>query len=377
MTKILLKGFYGFGNLGDDILMLTTHKIIKEIFPQSEIIVASESKNPEYIRNYLPGIKIVNSTHNLKVDWIIHGGGGVFFDFTKHSLKYALLNTCIRLMGYSLYGQLYNAFRRLQRHGMVEQKARAGIGIGVGTYTLSSNRFFSDILALSTFDILLTRDSNSVDHAKKYCRSSNIIKSSDLAFLVDYWMPSGIVTSNNREAIGFILRDWVFNDNVTVMLSVAKALISKGHDVKFFAFDEDADQNFIKAAALLGQVYCWNPNNTSLEKYLSELKNCELVVSSRAHGVIVSACLGIPVCCVCIEPKLEQVARMLNNSARTINQPFNTEKIVGIVENTLVDLPRLRELTLQDVNRNNLEMSKGISLLKNFILANGHPNGKV
>ena len=83
MIKILIKGFYGFGNFGDDILMLTTHSIVKEIFPLAEIFIGSESKNPGYIHKYLPGIKIVNSSENLKVDWIIHGGGGVFLRFLE------------------------------------------------------------------------------------------------------------------------------------------------------------------------------------------------------------------------------------------------------------------------------------------------------
>lgn len=371
MGKILLKGFYGFGNFGDDILMLTTYNIVKEIFPQAEIFVGSESKNPAYIHKYLQGVKIINSAENLTVNWIVHGGGGVFFDFSKHATKYIFLNRFIRAIGYQAYRNLYELFRKLRGNGLIKQNARAGLGIGVGTYTPSSNRFFSDILALSTFDILLVRDDPSVQNAKLYCGSRNIYKSTDLAFLSSHWMPTNIRKSSPQEAIGFVLRDWLFDNNVSVMLEVAKELLSRGQEVKFFALDEDSDAQFITSASSLGPVYVWNPVENTMENYLSELATCKLMISSRAHGAIVSACLGIPVCCVCIEPKLEQVAMMLNNSARTIRKPFKKEEALKEIEQILQELPFLKLSTLQDVTRNNLEISEGINIFRNFI--SSHP----
>ena len=162
----------------------------------------------------------------------------------------------------------------------------------------------------------------------------NVHKFTDLAFLFSHWMPDNIRSPHKQESIAFILRDWIFNDHVAVLLSVAKALIAAGHDIKFFAFDEDSDAKFIHSAASLGPVYCWKPTEMTIEKYLFELAKCKLVISSRAHGAIVSACLGIPVCCVCIEPKLQQVAMMLVNSARIIKEPFKLEEILRQIENT-------------------------------------------
>jgi polysaccharide pyruvyl transferase WcaK-like protein len=373
MIKVLIKGFYGFGNFGDDILMLTTYKIVREIFPQAEIFIGSESKNPNYIHKFLSDVKIINSTENIKVDWTIHGGGGVFFDFTNHSQKYLLFNQFIKLIGYRTYKNLYEVYRTLKgifkSHGFVKQEARAGLGIGIGTYTSSSNRFLSDIPVLTSFDILLVRDEASVTNAKKYNHSKNVYKSSDLAFLWKYWMPTDLKKTQEQESSGFILRDWVFSDNVSIMLSVAKALLDSGHQVKFFALDEDSDTKFIQSASAFGPVYCWNPVEMTIQTYLSEFKKCKLVISSRAHGAIVSACLGIPVCCVCIEPKLEQVAKMLSNSAQAITEPFKKEEILRRIEDVLQELPSLKEATSKDVSRNSNEMSEGISLFRNFVTA--------
>ncbi len=367
MSKIILKGFYGFGNLGDDILMLTTYKIMREIFPQGEILISSESKNPEYINRYLPGIKIVDSSEDVKVDWVIHGGGGVFFDFKTHGKAYELLNHVIKFIGYGAYRKAYALYQLLKLQKSLKLKARAGLGIGVGTYTASSNRFFSDILSLSTFDILLVRDDASVVNAQQYSSSKNIYRASDLAFLVDHWMPATLPIPQKKESIGFILRDWAFNDHVSILTNVAKKLRDDGYDVKFFALDETSDLKFIESVSAWGSVYCWRPSEMTLENYLSELMTCKLVISSRAHGAILSACLGIPVCCVCIEPKLFQVAAMLKNSARLITEPFDEHEIITQIHHTLDELALLREATFQDIAKNKAEMLRGISLFKSFV----------
>jgi polysaccharide pyruvyl transferase WcaK-like protein len=180
-------------------------------------------------------------------------------------------------------------------------------------------------------------------------------------------MPANLTKANKGQSIGFILRDWVFNDSLVILLSVARELIAAGHDIKFFALDERSDQTFIESASAIAPVHSWSPMETTLKDYLLELGKCKLVISSRAHGAIVSACLGIPVCCVCIEPKLEQVALMLNKGSRAVREPFIKDEIIRLVEEMIEQLPSLIEATVQDVAKNNKEMSNGITLFRSFV----------
>ncbi len=367
MIKILIKGFYGFGNFGDDILMITTYNIVRQIFPDAEIYVDSQNKNPSYIHKLLSHVKIINSTKHLEVDWTIHGGGGVFFDFTNDSMKYYAINQVIKFVGYKSYRHIYKLFQSAKGRESVRQHARAGLGIGIGTYTQSSKRFFSDILALSNFDILFVRDDASLLNARRYIRSNNIHKSSDLAFLAQHWMPEDLKVARKKNSIAVILRDWAFDSHVSAFLDASTALLENGHDVKFFAFDENADKEFINAASAIGEVTVWKPAEMTITHYLSKLAECKLTISSRAHGAIVSACLAIPVCCISIEPKLEQVALMLNNGSRIIRQPFTKKEILNTIENMLRELPQLSDGISGDVARNNKEMSDGISRFGNFV----------
>ena len=136
MGKIILKGYYGFGNFGDDILMITTYWLHKDIFPTDQIIICSENPDVQYIELLCEkSVQVVNSNSGLHGDWIIHGGGGVFFDFNEGPRNYYWLNQLITFIGYASFRKTYNFIKSLRGSKSIEAKFRAGLGIGVGTYT--------------------------------------------------------------------------------------------------------------------------------------------------------------------------------------------------------------------------------------------------
>lgn len=347
--------------------MLTTFNICKNIFPESELIISTESQDNSYINKLIPGISILNSSVDLEVDWIVHGGGGVFFDFKESNAKHSLINYCIRKIGYLNYSRIYKIYKSFRGNKYLRTKARAGLGIGVGTYTSSSNRFFSDILALNGFNILLVRDNQSILNAGKYCVQSQIHKATDLAFMDNYWRPFQIKRQVESKSIGFILRDWPSSNYVSEFLSVAKRLRSMGYEIKFFSFDERADSEYISLASEIAPVFCWKPNEMSITDFLYKLEICQLVISSRAHGAIVSACLGIPTVCIEIEPKLAQVAAMLKNSSTLISAPFQTQEILETIGDKMNQISFLRKATYLDVARNKNEMHEALTLFQTFV----------
>ncbi len=367
MSKVVLKGYYGFGNFGDDILMLATYQVCKNIFPKSELLISTESQDHSYINRLLPEIRIVNSNTDIEADWIVHGGGGVFFDFRNGNTKNTLINYFIKVIGYRNYSNIFKLYKSLKGNKYLRSTYRAGLGIGVGTYTPSSNRFVADILALSSFNILLVRDKESVSNASKYCNAIKIHKATDLAFILDYRKLSERKKTLNSKSVGFILRDWPTGNYVSEFLAVAKKFQSTGIDVKFFSFDERADSKYISAASTVAIVHSWSPETMTVGDFLSELETCQLIISSRAHGAIVSTCLGIPTLCVGIEPKLFQVANMLQNSANLIEQPFEEGKILKTIQNALDQITFLEKATHLDVANNQKEMSDGLSLFQTFV----------
>jgi len=369
MGKIILKGYYGFGNFGDDILMVTTYWLLKDIFPSDQIIVCSENPGAQYIELLCEkSVPVVNSNSGLHADWIIHGGGGVFFDFNEGPPKYYWLNQLIKFIGYASFRETYNAIKRLTGNRGIEAKFRAGLGIGVGTYTPSSMKFYTDIVSLSDFDFLLVRDEESKAILERYKFKYPIHLGTDLAFLSRFWNRSSISSKSKDDTIGFVLRDWQYNDNayLEVVLKVLLALQSQNRRLKVFSFDKKSDQFFIKKFSHHFPMTIWDPQQIKIEDYLSELSECSIVVTSRAHGAIVSACLGIPSLCLAIEPKLQKVHEMLKNCSRLI-EPLDPNRIMAAVDEITTNQKTFQKAAALDVEHNADIMKQGMATFKKFI----------
>jgi polysaccharide pyruvyl transferase WcaK-like protein len=164
------------------------------------------------------------------------------------------------------------------------------------------------------------------------------------------------------------LRDWPDKQYLNTFLSVANDLRNEGITVKFYSFDRAADKHLITLLQNDDELHVWDPAG-SLTKYLQSLASNALVVTSRAHGAILSACLGVPGFCIEIEPKLRNVSQMLPESYDLLRPPFNAAVIKNEILTKLAKVDAHRAKVLSDVAKNKLLAEKSLQLLRSFVAA--------
>lgn len=367
-TKIILKGYYGFGNLGDDILMYTSYRWLRAHYPAAEILIATESNDPNYVHHLLgENVRIIRNNQNVKADWIIHGGGGVFFDFLKGGSFYLWLNQIIEIIGHQNFKRIYRLYRSWRGTAGIRSRFRAGLGIGMGTYTPSSAKFYVQLNDLLDFGFMMVREEASLTHLKKLKVKFPISVGSDLAFLNEYWKAPHLNNKPEHRAnktVGIIIRDWGYDQHeaIHVMSEVTNQLIDTGYRVEFFSFDRSADPVFINSFSGKYPMHIWEPRQrSSFISFLQTLNQCSIVITNRAHGAILSAGLNIPAICLKQEPKLEQVSQMLRNSSALIEKPFVADNIINTVEKKLNQLDDLPVLVKKDVASNRAKVLDGLN----------------
>lgn len=75
-ADVVLVGYYGHGNFGDDVLMVVTHSIAKTLLPGSRIGVRLGTSSAYPMKLVGAGIERLPFGTRGRHKLIVHGGGG-------------------------------------------------------------------------------------------------------------------------------------------------------------------------------------------------------------------------------------------------------------------------------------------------------------
>ena len=318
--RIHMVGFYGHANFGDDVLMQVTYRLLKQAAPNAKISVAAGPHG-----NYIPTIlgDIEPQAHAL--DLIVHGGGGVFFDFKHYGPLQRLFESLIRFFGWRLFLTTEKIARTMMGKSHTNAKRRIGLGIGVGTFTPGSPRLRDKLPIFADFTALWLRDGESFSNLKPFesVLKAELIAGSDLAFLTEYWLPERSPrVPSSRPRLGIVLRDWPESQGGMAPATLQATLhqLAKSYEITAFIFDEHADPQ-LQSSASAYPTHIWRPHSMHISDFAEKLAAQDVLLTSRAHGAICGACVGVPSVIVPIEPKLAQVHAMLPSSTIVAANP--------------------------------------------------------
>ncbi|ADQ00053.1 polysaccharide pyruvyl transferase family protein [Marinobacter adhaerens] len=341
VPDVVLVGYYGRGNFGDDVLMAVAHRIARSILPDASIGVrlGSDVSYPSRLlgENVIPVPFGSRDRHRL----IIHGGGGTFFDFAHHSISERCVNAVLLIAGVNAFVRVEGWLRTFLKKPRMSAQKRIGLGIGVGTFSAGSGKLREALPLLMDFDGLWVRDPVSKENLDRLAVSAPITLGSDLAFLSEGWCPEELLLQARparlgRPKVGVVLRDWPVGSGPGFANAFGPVIaeLSAQYDLTLISFDSATDAGTLRALNDIPQVV-WCPERMDLAKFSEVLSDHDVLLTSRAHGAICGACLGRPSVILDIEPKLKAVNSMLPRATRLVRPDSDSKTVVRLIEEAL------------------------------------------
>jgi polysaccharide pyruvyl transferase CsaB len=296
--KIVLSGYYGFHNVGDEAILYAIISSLKQQNPSIEIVVLSN--DPVYTEKTY-GVQAVNRwkipevLKTLKTsDGLISGGGSLLQDKTsRKTIPYYLgimMMAVIVRKPFFIYAQ--------------------GIGPVEVPY---HKRFIKHVLSKAA--LISVRDKES----KKLLEDIGIKKSIDLVpdpvlginvtTKADNWFVKQNFQGN---VISVSVRDWPSEQNYLEKIAYAlDRCVEAGCEVVFIPMHGEHDEvTSKKAAELMKERSVVAPYDAEIDEKVAFIGASDLLFGMRLHALIFAAVTHTPFVALSYDPKIDSFAEM-------------------------------------------------------------------
>ena len=318
MYNILISGYYGFDNIGDESILRTLITSLREKIPDCRLTVLSH--NPASTREKY-GVEAVERMSPKAIlravkrcDMLISGGGSLLQDVTSSkSIHYYLL--MIRLA------------KLLRKKVFIYSQ-------GIGPINHAANRR-ATARALKRADGIVVRDEKSaklleeigIPHEKIVITADPVIrmKQPDKTVGSEILARAGI-GQNGKLTVGWAIREK--NKDSAFVREVAESIryLKETYDAESvlipFHYEEDREV----CTFIAGQTGA----KCLTEKYLSEdmlsiIGNMDVLVGVRLHSMIYAAIMGVPIIGISYDPKCTAFLGSVGLNQLSTRETFSAE----------------------------------------------------
>ena len=307
MSDIVISGYHGFANSGDEALLFAILNTLREKKPDLDVTVLS--KTPESTA-MVYGVKSISRYNLFKIikemkasKMLLFGGGSLLQDVTSSkSLLYYL--TIISLA---------------QKCGIKTMLYANGIG----PINKKTNRHLATKI-LNKVDVITLRDDKSDEELKSMgVTKPQITITADPAFTLNYtedfsgkYFTSMAGVPDGRKLCVVSIRDWKksAHDFEKIMAEFCDNMVEKHNIYPLFVpmqypADLEISRNVMKK--MKNTSYAIN-RELSVPEMFSVLSSAEVVVGMRLHSLIYATTLGIPAMALVYDPKVSAFMESLN-----------------------------------------------------------------
>ena len=356
--RILISGYYGFNNSGDDAILKAIVKDFKKA--DDSIDIMALSNNPQ-VTEKVYEIKAVNRFKITEViravkscDLFISGGGSLLQDITStRSILYYLSLMKIALL--------------LKKPIMVYAN-------GIGPINRKINRNFTRKI-LNKVDYITLRDENSKKFLQELgVNNKNIAVTADPVFTLEASEEHKVNEIFKAEKIpldkplvGISIRKWVGEDILIDNLSKAIEYLITKYNVNVvlvpmhYPGDLPISQKLIDSVNVKG---CYLISNKyGVEDIIGVIKRFRLIIAMRLHSLIYAAVEKVPMIGIVYDPKIIGILNSINMDKMCTVENLKYDKLVEYIDYLWENRDKL-STALKEVN-----LEKKEAALKNINIA--------
>ncbi len=299
--KIIMSGYFGFSNSGDDAILKSIIESFKSLDPDLNIKVLSKDPDlteREYGVAAVDRFKFFDVRKSLKAsDMLISGGGSLLQDKTSsRSIWYYLL--------------IMKLAKRYKKKVFVYSN-------GVGPINKIFNRNITRRV-LNKVDYITLRDKDSYDFIKSIgVNNPNIKVLSDPVFNLKEASDENVRKKFdvNKDTVLVSIRSWMDDEKLIFELSkFLNYLIDEGKDIVFMPMQTPRDTTIsekivanLKSSKIIDEKY-------PVEILMSLMKNADFIVAMRLHAMIYAIHQNLPFIGLSYDPKTETLLKDFDES---------------------------------------------------------------
>lgn len=360
MYNILISGYYGFNNIGDESILRTVIDNLREKLPQTDITVLSKDPAQTAEKYGVKAAARMNPWDILRsvrrCDMLISGGGSLLQDATSNRsiLYYLLVLRLAQLMRKRtfIYSQGIGPIASPRNRRLTAKVLRRADGIVVRD--AKSRRLLLE-LGVPAHLIHVTAD--------PVIR----VKAPDAALGERILEAEGCPRRPGHLVVGWAVRarkpDKAFLEEVKRCIVWLEETWGAQSVLIPFFYDEDLSVCEAAARCLDGRAGCLHRKYLS-EETLSIIGCMDVLVGVRLHALIYSAIMGVPMIGISYDPKVDSFLSSIGRPTPFTVEDFTLEAFQAVFKETMDHRQEIRQTTARRLDRLRTKLDKNEELIR-------------
>jgi len=309
MKKFFIAGYYGFKNLGDELLLYKIIQDILNIVPQAQFYIWSADK--EFTKGFLRDFPVVavnrfspeETILAIKAsDVVILGGGGLIQEYYGIKVEDLFQGFGMGVPAYAVCPLLAKIFNKKVFYWCI------GHGPVVTQDAILFSKWF-----YSLSDIVTLRDEQSYCLVKNLVAEKNVFLDTDPLLNFDFKKFS---SQTKKNVLGVSIRRWFNDEKLTKkVLSAIKRLIETNKSVQILPIPCDLNLDvevMNRFAKELPEENLFNIEIETIEDIIKAISVCNWFVGMRLHSLVCAYKLKKPFLAISYDAKTEEFVKLVN-----------------------------------------------------------------